>query len=115
MQSASSTSQRGISVSNALLFDEDDNNATGTLPQQNGRNPELIAARDNFLLHRFYFKTKIQRKIYPDTLKELSNEVWLSKLMITKIIQAQADNILMIKKQQPSIKVLREVWPHIVW
>ncbi len=108
-------SQRGIGVFNALLFDEEDSIATLTSTIPNGRNPQLIASRDNFLLHRFYFKTKIQRKIYGDALKELSNEVWLSKLMIQKIIQAKADNILMIKKQQPTVKVLRDVWPHIVW
>lgn len=109
------TIQRGISVFNALLFDEEAPATSITTAIPNGRNPELIAKRDNFLLHRFYFKTKLQRKIYCDALKELSEEIWLSKLMIQKIIQAKADNILMIKKQQPSVKVLREVWPHINW
>lgn len=107
--------QRGISVFNGLLFDEEDQSATVTTTITNGRNPEFIAKRDNFLLHRFYYKTKIQRKIYSDTLNELSSELWLSKLMIQKIIQAKADNILMIKKQPPSLKMLQEVWPHIKW
>lgn len=105
----------GIGVYNALLFSQDETIASENEYQQIGRNPELIAKRDNFLLHRFYFKTKIQRKIYADALQEISDETWISKFQISKIIKAKVDNILHIKRQQPSLKMLRESWPHIIW
>lgn len=112
---ATSTSQRGIRLFTALLFE--DSSTTDTLPQVKfiGRNPQHIDARDNFLLHRAYYKTKIQRKNYPDTFAELSAEVFLSKVRIQEIIQSKGEELLAIKKQQPSIAELKRQWPHIVW
>ena len=81
----------------------------------NGRNPQLIAARDNFLCHRFYWKSKIERMPYMDAIAELSSEVWLSKLQIQKILQSKADDVLLIKKQAPPAKELLACWPHIKW
>ena len=94
--------QRGIRVFNQLLFEEDTQPA---LPKRkySYRHPELIAARDRFLIHRFYYKSKIEQKFY------------LSKIMIQKIIQAKADDALLLKKQQITVKQLKEEWPHINW
>jgi hypothetical protein len=106
--------QRGISIFNSLLFDED---AAPPLPkpEHKGRHPELIRSRDNFLLHRFYFKSKIQRKIYLDVLAELETELFLSKMMIQKILQSKSDEMLEIKKQKPSLRDLSKMFPHINW
>ncbi len=106
--------QRGIRLFNQVLFEESEI-ATLPKPEHNGRDPQLIAARDNFLLHRFYYKSKVQRKIYNDTLVELSQETWLSKLQIQKIIQSKAEDVLLIKKNAPSVKQLKEQWSHIQW
>lgn len=106
--------QRGIRVFNQLLFEEDTQPA---LPKRkySYRHPELIAARDRFLIHRFYYKSKIEQKFYQDAIKELEKELYLSKIMIQKIIQAKADDALLLKKQQITVKQLKEEWPHINW
>lgn len=106
--------QRGTRVYNQLLF-EDELAFVPAAKKYSYRNPELIAARDKFLIHRFYFKTKILQKNYPDSIKELVDEVWLSKIMIQKIITSKADDILLLKRQQITVKQLKSEWPHIVW
>ncbi|MES1223384.1 MAG: hypothetical protein ABUT20_48260, partial [Bacteroidota bacterium] len=108
-------SNRGIKTFNALLFENADDISTTKPEKSNGRNQELLASRDNFLLHRFYYKTKIQRKNYMDVLEDLMNETFISKYQIQKIINNNRDQILLIKKQQPPLKTLCEVWPHIKW
>ena len=105
---------RGVSVFNALLFDEPVNNQSSDKREQ-GRSAELIDQRDRFLIYRFYFKAKIQRKIYNDAIVELIPEVYLSKVQIQKIIQTHADDILRLKKNPPTIKDLQKDFPHINW
>lgn len=102
----------GVKLFNELMRESNDNVA---VQKSSGRNPDLINARNNFLVHRFYFKTKIQRMQLDDAMESIGKELWLSKVQVSKIIYAKADNILNIKKQQPTVNVLRQAWPHIVW
>ena len=107
--------QRGITTYKILLFD--DNIVTVDAPNENrgGRNPLLIEKRDEFLFHRIYFKTTVQRKLYEDVLDELESEVYLSKTMLKKIINSRTDELLQIKRNKPTIKELKDKFPHIVW
>ncbi len=105
---------RGVSVFNALLFEEPVNTQSSDKREQ-GRSAELIDQRDRFLIYRFYFKAKIQRKIYNDAIVELIPEVYLSKISIQKIIQAHADEILKLKQNPPTLKDLQKEYPHINW
>jgi hypothetical protein len=111
---APANNHRGIRLFNTLLL-EDNDTATLPKPEHSKRDPQLIDARDNFLLHRAYYKSKIQRKNYPDTFAELIAEVYLSKAQIQKIIQCKGEVLLAVKKQQPSVAELKRQWPHIVW
>ena len=114
------TCRRGIGVFHTLLFDE---GAIATLPkpETKGRDPELIAKRDELLLFRFYYKSKVQRKIYDDVLTELEGEVFLSKVMLQKIIQSKAETALLIKKEYSSLAPLsirrefQKKFPFVVW
>lgn len=108
---------RGIAVYNQLLF-KDENLADDVAVAEKktgGRSPLQIEKRDQYLLHRFYWKTKIQRRLYPDALDELECEVFLSKLQIQKIIQSKSEIILTIKREQPTRRLLEEKWPHVKW
>jgi hypothetical protein len=108
------TTQRGIATYKMLLFN--DNVVEETLSEpRGGRSPLLIESRDEFLLHRVYFKSSIQRKLYSDVLNEMETEVYLSKMMLQKIIAGKTDALLLIKRNKPSLKELKEKWPHIVW
>lgn len=111
---AATIPRRGLRLHQALIFEEVEIRIPDS-DQRSGRNPQLIEKRDNLLIHRFYFKTKVQRKIYDDVLRELEEETFLSKIMIMKILQAKADQALLIKKQQPSKEDLRRQFPFMVW
>ena len=106
----------GIRLYNSLLFD-DEAVSPQELPSllKHGRDPKLVTERDTFLLYRFFFKSRIQRKIFDDALGELKAEVFLSKTMIQKILLSKSDEILLIKKAAPTPKELRDKYPHIVW
>lgn len=106
--------QRGLSIYNNLLFTDNTQEDKPSSPSI-GRSPELISKRDEFLLHRFYWKTKVERKVYPDVFQELSEELWLSKIQIQKIITSKIDEVLRIKNSKPDVKDLRSKWPHIIW
>lgn len=107
--------RRGITTLNNLLFIEDGPAATLPKPPTIGRDPDLITKRDDLLLHRVYFKTRIQRKYYDDALQELEDELFLSKTRIAKIITEKKESLLLLKKQQITTDHLRVKFPFIVW
>lgn len=98
---------------NFLLFDEPP--VVANVHKRFGRSLEKIAKRDAFLIHRMYFKTKIERKLYPLVLNELAEEVYLSEVQVQKILWAKADDIIRLKTLKPSVSELRKQYPHVVW
>lgn len=109
------TVRRGITTWNTLFFDDDTTLVETPSESRGGRNPLLIEKRDEFLLHRIYFKSSIQKKMYSVVLTEMEAEVFLSKMMLQKIIQTKSETLLLIKHNKPSLKDLKEKWPHILW
>jgi hypothetical protein len=108
------TTQRGITTYKFLLFDE--TIVPVDAPKKaTGRDSALIENRDTFLLHRVYFKSSIQRKLYDDVLDEMTTEVFLTRRMLQDIITRKTDELLQVKRNKPSTKELKEKWPHIVW
>lgn len=105
---------RGIKVFNSLFEDEQDV-IEAPKPNNSFRDAALIAARNEFLFYRFYFKSRIERKFYHDCIKELSTEVFLTKITLQKLIQANGETILQIKKQAPDKKSLQNKFPWVVW
>ncbi len=99
---------------NYLLF-EDPPTTVVTTHKRIGRSLEKIAERNTYLIYRMYFKTKIERKLYPTVLNELATEVYLSEIQVQKILWANADNIIRLKTQKPSVAALKKLYPHIVW
>ncbi len=106
--------ERGIRLFNSL-FEDEQTIVEATKPQNCIRDAQLIAERNDFLFHRFYYKSKMLRRLYPDCIKELSREVWLTKITLQKLIQANGDAILQIKKQAPTVKDLQKKFPWIIW
>jgi aspartyl/asparaginyl-tRNA synthetase len=107
-------SNRGIKLYNTMFADEYPVAAPSTA-KPIGRNPELIEKRNDYLAHRFYFKTKMKRMMYMDAVKELSSETWLSNFHIQKVLQNNAETVLKVKTEKPTLKQLKEKWPHIIW
>jgi hypothetical protein len=113
MQTSVMPVRRGLRIYQSLLFEE---SSTATPKKESkGRSAELIEKRDDLLLHRFYFKSKIERKIYEDALRELEAELHISKVMIQKIIQAKGEVLLTIKQQGVNKAELKQKFPWVVW
>lgn len=108
------TRHRGITILHTLLSEETEAPVQAP-PERKGRNPKLIVTRDTNLLYRFYFKSKMERKLYPDSVAELAREFHLSSAMIQKIIQAKANELMLIKKEAPDANTLKEKYPYLVW
>lgn len=104
---------RGIRTNEMLLFE--DNIPPAPQKNFNGRDPKKIEDRDNFLLHRFYYKSRIKRMLYTDTLRELAAETFLSELQVQKIIQEKTELVMEIKKAAPTVKQLKQLYSYIVW
>lgn len=105
--------QRSSHIYNSLLFSSDSNKPSAKAVCR--RDPVLIGRRNNFLCYRFYYKSKVERKLYTDIIEELQKEVYLSAVQITKLINASGEEILRIKKEQPTIQALKKLYPHVIW
>lgn len=106
---------RGIRLHESLL-EKPDLPQTGVVQKKSvGRSQELIQCRNEALLHRFYFKSKVQRKIYPDILNELTEEFYISGIQIGKLLQSNGDRILELKKQAPDVVILKRKFPYMSW
>ena len=103
---------RGVRIFANLLKE---NASLGTNIKKTGRSKELIKQRNDLLLHRFYFKVKIERKNYEDTIDELHTEFHLSKMQVQRLIGSNGDEILAIKKEAPTVKALQIQWKFINW
>lgn len=113
MQTPAMPVRRGIRLYQSLLFEDTGN--TTPKKESKGRSADLITKRDNLLLHRFYFKSKIERKIYDDVIQELEAELHISKVMIQKIIQAKGELLLAIKQNGITKSDLKQKFPWVVW
>ena len=107
--------QRGISLHNALLFEDETLTSLVDKKENRGRSASLISQRNNFVFHRFFFKSKIERKVYPDILKELEAETYISTITLAEIIQDNASEIRALKTNPPTLEYLQHEWPHINW
>lgn len=107
--------QRGIQAYNQLLFNVDVVEQPVIKADFSGRDPQLIEARDTFLLHRYYYYAKLLRKQYADVLHNLGKETFLSKTQVQRIVQNKLEQVLEIKRAAPTAKDLQKMYPYIVW
>jgi hypothetical protein len=112
MQTIVTPPRRGLRLYQSILFDE---TTPVEVKESKGRSALLIEKRDNLLLHRFYYKSKIERKIFEDALAELETEMHISKVMIQKIIQAKSEVLMAIKRQSITKAELKQKFPWVVW
>lgn len=81
-----------------------------------GRSADMIALRDECLLHRYYYHIKLLGKRYDTALTELSKEFWIKNSNIIYRMQCNSERLEQImKKEQPDLKTLRSLYPWIIW
>jgi len=84
-------------------------------PKLRGRSAELISKRNEALFYRFYFKTKLEKKFYNEVVAELQTEFYISCIMIQKLLQANSDRILALKKEALTGTILKKKFPYLNW
>ena len=80
-----------------------------------GRCADLNAKRDELIISRFYFYTVHTPYRYDLILQSLSDEFFLSIRRIQDVISINSNLMRAVRKEQPSVKYLREKYPHLVW
>lgn len=81
-----------------------------------GRSADMIALRDECLLHRYYYHIKLQGKRYDMAIQELSREFWIKSSNIIYRLQCNSKRLEQIMKQeQPDLKQLRILYPWWAW
>lgn len=81
-----------------------------------GRSADMIALRDECLLHRYYYHIKLLGKRYDMAIQELSGEFWIKNSNIIYRLQCNSERLEQIMKQeQPDLKQLKILYPWWAW
>ena len=79
-----------------------------------GRDPELIAARNEHILCRFVWLVLDGSKNYDWALEQLRQEFYLSKVTLSKIIDANTVQITLMRRN-PDVKGWDKKYPPREW
>ena len=69
-----------------LLFDPPQVEQAGESVKILGRNPEMIAERNDHVLYRYYFYAKVHKLMWPEIRKRLSRQFYLSEVTVGEIV-----------------------------
>lgn len=93
--------------------------------ESKGRSKELIAKRNECLIHRYWyygnFPVKLDSKIegklsYPTILNILQEEFFInSEFTIPQVIDECYDMLIALRNQKPTKEFFKKKWPHLVW
>ncbi len=107
---------RGERSSFLSLFENDKPaDSSIAIPERKGRSEELIKDRNELIVCRHYYYTRIKELQYHRTLERLEKEVFLSKITIINIVAANNKLLKAINADKPGVKYFREKFPFMVW
>jgi hypothetical protein len=84
-------------------------------PEGRGRSEELIKARNELLLHRYYYYMAIHNKRYDWALQKLESELFLSQRRIIDVMEQERALLLKLRADKPDIAYFRSKFPFMVW
>lgn len=103
---------RGSRFHSKVLLNED----IGRGPiKSNGRDPLLIEKRNIALFHRYCFFSLNTNNRYEVIIERLSDEFYLSKITVGKLIALNTELILSIKKEKLGVNTLKKMHPQFDW
>jgi len=102
---------RGQTLFNELTTNDEKPTSLGL----RGRNKVLISIRNECLLYRYYYYARLVKSNFPDTLKCLSEEFFLSERTIVDILSNEGVKLKRITDEKMSIKKLIEKFNHLKW
>ena len=100
---------RGQRLFNGLIDEEEPKFS------RRGRNEALIKRRNECLLYRYYYYSKIKRMRYGDVLKTVGEEFYIAPRTLSDILAEQAVSLKTIFKENPSIKELEKKFNYLNW
>jgi hypothetical protein len=81
-----------------------------------GRNTLLLQARNLKLVHRYYYKTKLQHKQYDVLMHELGTEFDICVKTIYNVLFVECYELVSnVLKEKPTTKTLRKQYPYYCW
>lgn len=83
--------------------------------KKSGRNDDLNALRNEFLLNRYFYYGFYTDKRNQKILEAMSLEFFLSERRISDIVIENLNVLQELRKAPPTKETLREKYPHIVW
>lgn len=101
---------RGSNTLFADIFEKETPSKT-----KKGRNPILIAQRNDCLIDRYYYYGKFHNSRYSFIIETLSTEFFISEVTIPDVINDNFNKLSELKKLQPSQKYFKDKWPHMMW
>lgn len=102
---------RGSVIFESLFEPEEDQSET----PPRGRNPELIARRNELILHRYWFFGAYTQIRHSAVIKALSDEFFLTDRRVQDIIFASGEQLKAMRASPPKLDELRARWPHLSW
>lgn len=112
----SATTTRGTqSIFQKLIFEDDSNTAPTLFEKTKGRDAQLIEARNKLLIHRYYYYAKIQNLNYLKILENLENEFFIAQRTMSNILMSCDTQLFALKRQAPTLKYFKEMYPFMVW
>ena len=97
------------------LFTDDNNIVKSDSKTRRGRSDELVKKRNELLIHRYYYYSKIELKQYENVLSELEKEFFLAPITIVKIVHTNIEMLKNINKSKPQKSYFKGLFPFVVW
>lgn len=92
------------------------NDGMAPLPERKGRNEALHNKRNELLIHRYYYHTRLAGRQYPEVLIILEqNEFFISQRTIVDTIQAHGPLLSHLNGTKPQLKFFKEKFPFMSW
>jgi hypothetical protein len=80
-----------------------------------GRSTALVQQRNECLMARYFFYSKLLRRSYEEIIGNLSGEFFLCTETVTRIIFDNNHILQQLKTQENSLRAFRSKWKHMKW
>lgn len=80
-----------------------------------GRNKNFLANRNECLLYRYYYYSKLKKLRYDEVLELVSRDFFLANRSIRDITTAESESLKIVFKEKLSIKELEKKFTFLNW
>lgn len=108
-------SRKGIHLFHSLFPAENAVDTSTSTAQCKGRSEEQHAERNERLIHRFLFYSKITGLRYDVLTKIISIEFAICNRTVQNILTENNDRLRQIRADLPDKKELKQRWPFLIW